>query len=101
VRITVDELSRVGRAERALKDLGFGQVRVRVHGDVARVEVEPEDVSRLAGEPARARVVEALKDLGFRFVTLDLEGFRSGSLNPQVGTRKAGREHDAAEGPPR
>ena len=96
VRITVEELSRVGRAERALKELGFAQVRVRVHGDVARVEVEPQDVPRLAAEPVRSRIVEALRGLGFRFVTLDLEGFRSGSLNPQAGTRESGREHDAA-----
>src|SRR4051794_14660528 len=82
VRITVEELSRVGRAERALKDLGFRQVRVRVHGDVARVEVEPADLARLASDGVRERVVEALKALGYRYVTLDLEGFRSGSMNP-------------------
>jgi len=81
VRITVEELSRVGRAEKALKDLGFRQVRVRVHDDIARVEVEPEDIARLVEE--RERVVKALKSLGYRFVTLDLEGFRSGSMNPQ------------------
>ena len=80
VRITVDELSRVGRAERALKELGFRQVRVRVHGEVARVEVENDDIPRLVGE--RERVVEMLKALGYRFVTLDLEGFRSGTMNP-------------------
>jgi pyridinium-3,5-biscarboxylic acid mononucleotide sulfurtransferase len=80
VRITVEELSRVGRAERALKELGFRQVRVRVHGDVARVEVEPADIPTLV--EARERVVGILKDLGYRFVTLDLEGFRSGSMNP-------------------
>ena len=82
VRITVEELSRVGRAERALKDLGFRQVRVRVHGDVARVEVEPADLARFSDTATRERVVEALKALGYRYVTLDLEGFRSGSMNP-------------------
>jgi len=70
----------VGRAERMLKDLGFRQVRVRVHGDVARVEVDPQDIARLVEE--RGRVVDALKSVGYRFVTLDLEGFRSGSMNP-------------------
>jgi uncharacterized protein len=85
VRITVEELSRVGRAERALKALGIRQVRVRVHADVARIEVEPEDLPRLADPELRARAVAALKDLGFRFVALDLEGFRSGSLNPDPG----------------
>ena len=82
VRITVDELSRVGRAERTLKELGLRQVRVRVHGDVARIEVEPQDLERLASAELRERVVEVLKSLGYRFVTLDLEGFRSGSMNP-------------------
>jgi uncharacterized protein len=82
VRITVEDLTRVGRAERALKELGFRQVRVRVHGDVARVEVEADDLQRLAAPDVRARAVQALQDLGFRYVTMDLEGFRSGSMNP-------------------
>jgi uncharacterized protein len=83
VTITVEELSRVGRAERALKDLGFARCRVRVHdGDLARVEVPLEDVPRLADEAVRMRLVETLRGLGYRFVTLDLEGLRSGSMNP-------------------
>ena len=80
VRIGVEELSKVGRAERAIKELGFRQVRVRVHGDVARVEVESNDIPRLVER--REAVTEALKALGYRFVTIDLEGFRSGSMNP-------------------
>jgi uncharacterized protein len=82
VRITVEELSRVGRAEQVLHDLGFRQCRVRVHGDLVRVEVELADLTRLAQPAIRDRVVAELKSLGYRFVTLDLEGFRSGSLNP-------------------
>ena len=83
VTITVEELSKVGRAERVLKDLGFRQCRVRVHSaDLVRVEVEAEDVARLAEASVRAEVVDRLKALGWRFVTLDLEGFRSGSMNP-------------------
>ena len=82
VTITVDMLSKVGRAEAALKARGFAQVRVRAHGDVARVEVEGADLPRFADEQTRLSVVEAVKACGFRFVTLDLEGFRSGSLNP-------------------
>jgi pyridinium-3,5-biscarboxylic acid mononucleotide sulfurtransferase len=80
VRIGVEELSKVGRAERAIKELGFRQVRVRVHGDVARVEVEQDDIQRLVEQ--RQAVTAALKHLGYRFVTIDLEGFRSGSMNP-------------------
>jgi uncharacterized protein len=83
VRITVDELSKVGRAERVLKELGFRQCRVRVHGgDLVRIEVEREEVVRLADPAAREHVVSALTSLGYRYVTLDLEGFRSGSMNP-------------------
>ncbi|MFL5767347.1 MAG: ATP-dependent sacrificial sulfur transferase LarE [Actinomycetota bacterium] len=80
VRIGVEELSKVGRAERAIKELGFRQVRVRVHGDVARVEVEQNDIARIVEH--RDAVTAALKTLGYRFVTIDLEGFRSGSMNP-------------------
>ncbi len=82
VRITVDELRKVGKAERLLKDLGFREVRVRVHDDLARVEVEAEEVHRLTDPDVRGRIVAALKDLGYRYVTVDLEGFRSGSMNP-------------------
>jgi uncharacterized protein len=83
MRISVDELTRVGRAERVLKDLGLRQVRVRVHGDIARVEVEASEVPRLMEPIAREAVTRQLKSLGFTFVTLDLEGFRSGSMNPK------------------
>jgi uncharacterized protein len=82
VRITVEELSRVGRAERSLKDLGYRQCRVRVHGDLVRIEVEASDLRRLAEPGMRERVITAMKALGYRYVTLDLEGFRSGSMNP-------------------
>jgi len=85
VRISVDELTKVGRAERLLRDLGFRQCRARVHGDLVRVEVELEDLPRLAELGVRARVVDGLKALGYRFVTIDLEGFRSGSMNPEEG----------------
>jgi uncharacterized protein len=54
---------------------------VRVHGDLARVEVEPGEVSRLADPTVRARVAERLRELGCVYVTLDLEGFRSGSMH--------------------
>ena len=80
--ISVEELSRVGRAERTLKELGFGQCRVRIHQDVVRIEVETGDLRRLAEPEVRARVVRQLRALGYRYITVDLEGFRSGSMNP-------------------
>jgi uncharacterized protein len=77
--VTVEALRQIEAAEAAIKALGFTQVRVRHHGDVARIEVEPAEISRLVSE--RARVVEALRAAGYRFVSLDLEGYSTGSLN--------------------
>ena len=77
--VTLGRLAAVEAAEAALHALGFGQLRVRHHGDAARLEVEPD---ALAGVVARRdEVVAAVRGAGFRFVALDLEGFRSGSLN--------------------
>src|SRR5256712_4710984 len=77
--VTVEALRRIEAAEAAIKVLGFGQVRVRDHGEIARIEVEPEDIARLAEQ--RERVVEALQRAGYKFVALDLEGYATGSLN--------------------
>jgi uncharacterized protein len=77
--VTLSTLDGVGRAEAALHRLGFRQVRVRHHGDVARVEVEVDELD--AALARRHDVVAAVKAAGYRWVTLDLEGFRSGNLN--------------------
>lgn len=77
--ISAPELERVGRAERAVREAGFPNLRVRHHGDVARIEVPPEDRARLL--EAADRVIPALKALGYVWVALDLEGYRSGSMN--------------------
>jgi uncharacterized protein len=77
--VTVPALRRIEAAEAAIKALGFEQVRVRDHGEVARIEVEPQDIERLA--LARDHVVEALRHAGYTFVSLDLEGYATGSLN--------------------
>jgi len=79
-RIDEEKLRRVAAAEAALRELGFRQCRVRYHGPLARVEVEAEEVGRAAG-PAREAIARRLRALGFTYVTLDLDGFRSGSLN--------------------
>jgi pyridinium-3,5-biscarboxylic acid mononucleotide sulfurtransferase len=78
--ITPQKLAAVAEAERVLRELGFRQCRVRHHGAVARVEVEPDDLPRAAGE-ARAAIVAGLHAAGFTWVALDLDGFRSGSMN--------------------
>jgi uncharacterized protein len=79
--VTIEKLSMVDRAEMALKNIGFRQVRVRHHGEVARVEVAEEELPIALSLEMSRRVVGALKVLGFRYVTLDLEGYRTGSLN--------------------
>ncbi len=80
-RVTEEGLTRVYRAERVLRDLGFRTVRVRVHDPIARIELGREELAAALGPGVRTRIVEGLKAQGFEFVTLDLEGFRSGSLN--------------------
>src|SRR6266705_2857401 len=77
--VTIPALRRIEAAEHAIKLLGLRQVRVRDHGDVARIEVEPQEMSRLLAN--RERVVQALQDAGYKFVSLDLEGYSTGSLN--------------------
>jgi pyridinium-3,5-biscarboxylic acid mononucleotide sulfurtransferase len=77
--ITTDMLRQIDRAEAALKDLGFAQVRVRHHGEVARIEVDQQDLSRLLEQ--REAVLEGVQQAGYTFVALDLEGYSTGSLN--------------------
>lgn len=83
--VTPERLAMIDGAERFLRDEGLREVRVRYHaGDVARIEVSARWISRLADDDLRVRLVNRLRELGFQFVTLDLEGFRSGSLNAFV-----------------
>ena len=79
-QITSDKLSQIDRAEQFLRDLGYRQLRVRHHGQVARIELPPADMPAFLGSHAEA-ATSYLKSLGFLYVALDLQGFRSGSLN--------------------
>ncbi|MBI3610307.1 MAG: ATP-dependent sacrificial sulfur transferase LarE [Nitrospirae bacterium] len=79
--ITMERLDQIEQAERSLKEEGFRHVRVRYHGEIARIEVPPEDFVRLMDSALRGRLVEAVRKTGFRYVTLDLQGYRQGSLN--------------------
>src|SRR5580700_4866715 len=83
-RITLAGLDQVERGERLLHAMGFRVARVRYHGEVARLEVEQAEIARLLEPATRERVDRELRKLGFRFVTVDLKGFRSGSLNEGV-----------------
>ncbi|MDA0745874.1 MAG: ATP-dependent sacrificial sulfur transferase LarE [bacterium] len=83
--VTVKALSMVDRSEKFLKKLGFRQVRVRHHEEIARVEVAPEEMARFFEDGRHVRVAQELKEIGYKYVTLDLQGYRSGSLNEVLG----------------
>jgi len=80
-RITSEQLTQVEAGEAWLRARGFRDVRLRHHGAVARLELETRELARLVEEPLRSACVQELKRLGFAYVALDLQGFRSGSLN--------------------
>jgi uncharacterized protein len=79
--ITTERLRRIAGAEHVLRSLGFEGTRVRDYGDLARIEIRPDDFERAAAWPTRRGIVEPLRDLGYRYVTLDLVGYRSGSMD--------------------
>jgi len=80
--VTVERLRMIDQAEQFLRAAGFSVVRVRYHkGDLARIELAPAELGRLADDALRGALVERFRELGFHFIALDLEGFRSGSLN--------------------
>lgn len=79
--ISEEKLSMVDRAEQLLLDLDFHQVRVRIHDKLARIEILPEEFSRLLDDSVRNTIYDTLKSLGFTYVTLDLAGYRTGNMN--------------------
>jgi len=87
--INVEMLDQIGAAEAFLRSLGVRQLRVRHHGEVARIEVDREGMDLLMRDGNRERVVERLRSLGYLYVTLDLAGFRSGSMNEGLGRGRA------------
>ncbi len=89
VTITADILRQIDSAESALLELGFSGCRVRYHKEVARLELTASDMAKLQNDETRIEVVRVIKEAGFRFVALDLEGYRSGSLNPLSANSKA------------
>ncbi len=89
-RIEPEGLRRVGAAEDLLRRLGFGQLRVRHHGTVARIEIAPGEFPKAVAGRAAGRIVAGLKSLGYRYVTLDLEGYRTGSMNEVLKKGRAG-----------
>ena len=87
--ITQERLTMVGSIEALLKELGFRQYRVRYHDEICRIEVRPADLPRLVEEPVRGKVVALCHEVGFRYVTLDLQGYRQGAMNEGLGLTTA------------
>ena len=81
--LNVDILSKIEKGEKILRQQGFSQVRLRHHGEIARIEIDPGEFSRWLEPVVREKAVASLKKLGYRYVALDLDGYRMGNLNPQ------------------
>jgi uncharacterized protein len=90
--ITREGLQQVAAAEQVLRDLGFRQLRVRHHGETARIEVGVEDLAEAVAPAKRDRIVSEFRKLGYSYVTLDLEGYRTGSMNRVLAAEITGAE---------
>ena len=82
--INVERLNKIAGCELLLKELGFREFRVRYHGDLARIEVAPEEFHRWFDQKTRDTVVQKFKQIGFHYVSLDLQGYRTGSMNESL-----------------
>ncbi len=87
--ISPERLAMVDAAEQALRELGFEQVRVRMHDETARIEILPDQIARAACDEVRPRIVEACRAAGFAYVSLDLQGYRTGSMNETLAQNDA------------
>ena len=85
--ITEKKLDMVDKAEQYLLDLGFHQLRVRIHGNIARIELVPEEFDTFMNENIRMKVFDRFKEIGFAYVTLDIKGYRTGSMNETLTER--------------
>ncbi len=92
--VTTERLDQIERGEQALRDLGFVQFRLRHHGNLARIEVSPDELPRALDPEMAERMAAAIKPMGFRWIALDLEGYRTGSLNEALNQS----DRDAASG---
>jgi uncharacterized protein len=80
-KITADKLNRVEEAEKFMHSMGFRLMRVRSHGNIARIELSPEELEKATQPDLRLKIITHFKKIGFVYVTLDLEGYRTGSMN--------------------
>jgi len=79
IEITLETLKKVEEGEKLLKSLGFKQYRVRHHNEIARIEVDPSDIQRFVDPNLRSQIVARFKEIGYKYITLDIEGYRAGS----------------------
>ncbi len=79
--ITKEKLGMVDKAEQLLLDLGFDQMRVRIHGNMARIEIMPEEFDKMMKDDVRNQIISSFKEFGFTYITMDLIGYRTGSMN--------------------
>lgn len=86
--ITAQKLSMVDKAEQLLLDMGFHQVRVRIHGTMARIEILPEEFPKLIADESRNKIYESFQQYGFTYVSMDLKGYRIGSMNETLALSK-------------
>lgn len=82
--IKPQDLVRLDKAESFIRSLGFRQVRVRLHKDIARIEFYPNEIKKALGDALRKKITDKLRSLGFKYITIDLEGYRTGSMNETV-----------------
>lgn len=87
--IEKETLRQVNSAEEYLRTKGFSQLRVRHHGHMARIEIDPKDFSLVMEKQTREEIVENLKKIGYLYVTLDLAGYRTGSMNEPILSKKS------------
>ena len=88
IPVTVENLSRIEQAESALREVGFRQIRVRSHGELARIEIAPDELPRALQAPVAEAVAARVREVGFTYVTLDPQGYRQGSLNAALNLKK-------------
>ena len=87
LEISEKRLKQIEKAEDFLRELGLVEFRVRHHDTIARIEVHQEDFKKITAEPNRSRIIKKLKSLGFKYITIDLQGFRSGAMNEAISIR--------------
>ncbi|MBI4490464.1 MAG: ATP-dependent sacrificial sulfur transferase LarE [Deltaproteobacteria bacterium] len=87
IEINMERLQKIAACERFLQELQFREFRVRYHGELVRIEVAPQEINRLFDTATREAIVQRFKEIGFNFVSLDLQGYRTGSMNEPLGNK--------------